>query len=432
MLRSNLSSSLVAAKTSTRRQSAPRAPQSPTSPLVQHPQDSNYGSPESFLELARVSRPGNDGPEAAIHGRIVDEGKYSNEGPSASLLATTAIYHPITDRLEPKSTRFIASEQVDAGADSEPSTSVLLATEVSEQAGSQPIPTSLITAVATSAVESGAVEDDDDATASLLADSRDCLVDAIKPTARSRTFPLESTATHPTFLQKLVTLFAGRRRRPHANEGRLRPVDEHEEIQFELPPQLPLGERILPRTLPLSPPVVAVHRPYQPIEENIRAPYIAPAKAHKHTGDYSVAPDTFKPTEMQVGFIAPASSISPTVTVRRQNSDSILLDRDHTAWSKWYSKKPRPKNMPFAKAHRVETRPHELGEEATEQQAWDSHRASLVQAQPRRTKHMSDPDRSRDLESEEQEAAARLRDHSGHCYGAVTGDVYPFQGGLIL
>jgi hypothetical protein len=142
-------------------------------------------------------------------------------------------------------------------------------------------------------------------------------------------------------------------------------------------------------------------------------------------------PDVFQPAEVQIGFlssppskpVSPVSLISPTVAaptvaIRQRDPNARYLDRNETVWGKWYAKTTKPEDLPFAKGHKEGT---------TEQQVWNQHAA---EHEPWREN--PDVERSQVKEDEEQERAARLRYHSGHCYGALTGDVYPFQGGLII
>ena len=100
-------------------------------------------------------------------------------------------------------------------------------------------------------------------------------------------------------------------------------------------------------------------------------------------------------------------------------------------WAKWYAKNLTTEHLPFAKVGSNE-RLDQVGEEVTEQQAWDAHAAQHARFREVAPAPTSDIDVSKKNDDEEHGRAARLRYHPGHCFGALTGDVYPFQGGLII
>ncbi|KAF1360272.1 hypothetical protein EJ07DRAFT_155255 [Lizonia empirigonia] len=428
LLRSNLSSSLAVAKASTTKEKATHSLPTPSSILAEQFQDSDHEPSKSFLELAPLYRPVNDRLEATISGDVGGEEGAPDGGPSASLLATTAIYRPVDNHCEPASSCVATSEHADE--DNRPPTSLLAATQVLISYDHQSETTAQNVATAAPAVECRTIKFDNRSPTSIVNEARETRVNYIKPVIRSRTVPLEPRNLRPTFLQKVVTLFAGRRRSSLVIKDRSRSEIKHSDTQSILSPAP--RTPIPPKNLPLSPPVVVSHRPYQPLEENLRAPFIEPAKGNKYTGDYSVLPDTFEPAEVQHGFASKARPVSPPILpIRRQNSDGILLDRNKTAWGKWYSKISKPEDLPFAKLQSSASS-SQLDKELTEQSAWDAHRTSLVQPRLRVNEHMSDIDMARDAEDNEQERAARLRYHPGHCFGAVTGCVYPFQAGLII
>jgi len=140
------------------------------------------------------------------------------------------------------------------------------------------------------------------------------------------------------------------------------------------------------------------------------------------TGTYYVAPDIFEPEEVQVGFPgSPDSSVSP---IRRQHNDARFLDRNNTAWGKWYAKYPNPEDLPFATAYKGTI-------EVTDQEVWDMHAAAHAKFREAPPSPTSEEELARRLDDEEHERAERLRYHNGHCFGALTGYCYPFQGGLI-
>lgn len=427
LLRSNLSSSLAAAKVSTTKEKATHSLTTPSSILAEQFHDSDHEPPKSFLELAPLYRPVNDRLEATISGDVGGEEGTPDGGPSASFLTTTSIYRPVDNHCERASSCIATSEHADE--DDRPPTSLLAATQVLISYDHQSEITAQDVPTAAPAVECRAIKFDNRSPTSIVNEARETLVNYIKPVIWLRTVPLEPTNIRPTFLQKVVTLFAGRHRSSPVIKDRPRSKIEHSDAQPILPqaPRTPIP----PKNLPLSPPVVARYRPYQPLEENLRAPFIEPAKGNKCTGDYSVVPDTFEPVEVQHGFASTTRSVSPILPIRRQNVDGVLLDRNKTAWGKWYSKISKPEDLPFAKLQSSASS-NQLDKEISEQSAWDAHRTSLVQPRLRVNEHMSDLDMARDAEDDEQERAARLRYHPGHCFGAVTGCVYPFQAGLII
>ncbi|KZM23134.1 uncharacterized protein EKO05_0008247 [Ascochyta rabiei] len=313
ILRSNLSTSLAAARASSVKHSATYPPSTPTGNVVAQPHERDDDPPASFLELAPMYRPVDDHLVPTDSRGIMDDEGNGDDGPPASLLATTAIYRPVNDRLEP------------AAQD-------------------------LTTAV--SIAESCAIEDDDDPPASLLVENRESLMNYIKSAPRSGTEPLQPSKCHLTLLQKVVGLFAGRRQCSFISEDRPEIVSNQSKVQkpssptaTNLPsaplsrrivsdPNLPLRKSIPRRNLPLSPPILVTHHPYRPLQENLDEPFIAPAKEHDYTGDYSVAQDVFNPAEIHQGFASPTSPVSATLAIRRQNSAAMLLDRDATAWGK--------------------------------------------------------------------------------------------------
>ncbi|KAF9692598.1 hypothetical protein EKO04_009532 [Ascochyta lentis] len=448
LLRSNLSTSLA----STVKHDATCLPLIPTHDVVAQAQDSYDDPPASFLKLAPIYRPIGDHLEAMNSCAIVDDEDSRDDGPSASLLATTVIYRPAGDGFGPVGGCVVADDHTDE--DNEPSPSLLATTELFvpvddrlEPAAQNPVQTP---ATVLSAVESCAIEEDDnDPPISLLIESRESFIDYIKPAPRSATVPLRRSNGRPNFLQSVVRLFAGRRRRSIVNEDQPGSSSDQSKVQSQpstaatnslsaaphprtvSDPNVRSPTPIPRRNLPLCPPVLATHRPYRPLEEDLNEPFIPPAKEHRYTGDYSVARDVFDPVEIHRGFTSPTSPVSPILAYRRQNSAATLLDRDKTAWGKWYAKTSKSESLPFARV-KSNGQLSGLNEELTEQQAWDAHRTGLVRAHTDSHEHTSAADESRGAEAAEQERAARLRNHLGHCFGAITGDVYPFQSGRIM
>ena len=525
VLRSNLSSSLAAAKAYEALQDTGKSLPSPTCQHIERLQEEDDDPPASLLELAPIYRPIPDRLVTTGTCTIESENGSKDDGPSASLLTTTAIHRPVNDHIESANSRAVAGEHAEqANERTTPYGAIKEASRLNDdqlepviQVPATPIyrrlndhtglagscvvvsedkvsdsPASLLgTADASvhedtepsprtppivlTAADSCAIKDDDGPPASLLVETQESFIKYVKPVLRSSTEPVQLQKDQSTLLQRVVTLFAGRRRcqdteeelpsapepapKQHASATTSSPsspqsdpaprlADQKQEttpttssspIRSPPPPRRATvyfggttpRKPIHPKNLPLSPPVIAPRRPYRPIDEHPHAPFIEPAKEHKYTGTHFIAPDVFEPVKIQLGFSdqSPTSPISP---VRRQNLDSKLLDRDETVWGRWYAKNPTAEHLPFAKANSSQQRRDNQAEEVTEQQTWDLHAARHAKFRKARPPPASDGDLSRRAEDAEHERAARLRYHPGHCFGALTGDVYPFQGGLII
>lgn len=444
LLHSNLSTTLAAVKASTTQQNTINSPFSPEIQHIEQLQEEGDDPPASFLQLAPIYRPVGECLEATDACAVVNKNDTGGNGRSISLLATTVIHLPVGNRLELKGADAVITEYT--AKDDVQSTSLLATMRAVVPAGNHTEAHQFL-AIASSATDSCAIGDENDSPAS---SSVETFAGYTKGAiVRSSTEPLQPQKHQSTFLQRLITLFAGRRRCSRSAKEGPRSAstslqDQHQVDTTSFSPLHPIhtprqttfqvdGITLRPiplKNLSLAPPILAPCRPYRPLDEHPQAPFIEPAKPHKYTGTYSVTPNIFAPAEIQVGFPSPPST-GPPLAIRRRNSDSRLLDRDETVWGKWYAKRPNPEDLPFAKVH-SNNRLHHLAEEITEQQTWDAHRTSLVQPQTVNREHTSDIDMSRVAEDEEQERAARLRNHPGHCFGAVAGDVYPFHGGLII
>lgn len=451
LLRSELSFSLAAAKTSTDQKDRRQSPPTATSPLIEQQVDDDEGPPVSLLGLAPTHRAVNDRLEPTNRIAAVDEDE--NNEPPASLLATTGVSVPVEDSFEPDAqARATARSAIGSCAiedEEDPPASLLAVADVFVPVDDQLVPV----VQAPEASDTCAIDDNDDPPASLLVETRQSFIDYIKPAVQSLTIPLQPSKPRQTLLQKVVTLFAGRRRTCRSTTQEMpcsifKPTEtQHRSVTTTSGPTPPplsapvrassdLGSTPTQSTTRknlVGHPPVTISPPYRPLEERLHEPFIAPAREHRYTGTQFVAPDVFKPAKVQRGFTNPSSApsttspLSPTLVTRRQNSTALLLDRDETAWGKWYTKKPTAEDLPFAKVSSVSQRLDGV----TEQQAWDAHRAKVLGPKSRTASNkLSVQERKEIAEAVVQEKAARLRNHPGHCFGAVTGDVYPYQQGM--
>lgn len=448
LLRSNLSISLAA------RHNIIISSATPVLLHVEQQKDNDNDPSVSFLELAPIYRPIDNHPEQT-DGYVIDDGHVDDANEhSASLLVAietfvsvggndgSAVHLQATATFESVGSH-LKRVNLDAAVDQDeynnPPASLLAAAGLFMPAGDHAEPVGRISILTP-------VVGGDSLHAPLLVATRNSFIDYIEPVLRSPTAPVQHLKYRPTLLQRVVALFTGRRRCPTVSEEFSNTTNPFKVRQqwstlssSPLPPSLPQQATECfnttlqrPKNPPLPNPVLNAHHPYRPVNEHLDAPFIEPAKPHKHIGDYSIAPDIFKPAEVHLGFVSPTSPVSPTYGTRRPNFAATLLDRDKTTWGNWYAKMSKPENLPFAKVHGVSGNVDQSAEETTEQQAWDAHATSFGQAQNDDNEHTSSIEISQNIEAIEHEAADRLRNHSGHCFGAVTGGVYPFQHGLIL
>lgn len=454
-LRSNLSISLAAAKFSTAKHNIIILPTKPILLHIEQPQGADGDLRVSFLELAPISRPINNCLEQtrgyATDGHV-DE---NNEPPaSASFLVTIEAFVSVDEddelAMQLQGTTTFPSigshlNQADLCVAVDPdeynnSLSSLLAT-----AGLS-IPTDDHAQVAEriSTLTPAAVGDNNLYAPFSVGTQKN--LSYIEPVLRPLAVPLQHLKHRRMFLQRIVALFTGIRRCPTVSEKfsrTINPAKVQQQWSTASPNPLPSpplrqATRHLdtksrkPKNPPLPNPVLNVYHPYRPVKEHLDAPFIEPAKPNKHTGGYNIASDIFEPVEIHLGFVSPTSPVSPSFATRRPNFAATLLDRDKTTWGNWYAKMSKPEHLPFAKVHNVSRNKEQLIEETTELQVWDAHATNFGQTQKGNNEYTSTIEICQYTEATEQETAARLRYHSGHCFGAVTGDVYPFQHGLIL
>lgn len=422
LLKSNLSTSLAAEKAYFEQQRAQCSPPSPRRQHFEHVQEDDDDPPASLLELAPLAYAARDDPETTAQDAFAHETNAIDGEHSASSLATTAIYAPLTGRCD---------------------------LEVLPRVSST-IPTGNIRSLyrasleVASAADSCAIEDDDKDDAEWP-----------QPTA-----PVPIRKGQLAFLKRVVTFFAGRRRRRASDKGSHEQTN-HEESTTPLnsppqpsvgspccsvfsdnataatsvssmpirPPPPPRGTSYFTRTkarlnLPVSPPIIVpkAQRPHQPYDEGLSQPFIKPAPDHKLFGTYYVAPDIFTPEVVQQGFPGPPTRGPLTHPLP---NEARFLDRTNTAWGKRYAKYPKPEDLPLAAAYKG-------AQEPTDQKVWDMHAAAHALFRTAPPPPTSEEEVQRRLDDEEHERAERLRYHTGHCFGALTGYCYPFQAGLIV
>ncbi|KAF1929766.1 uncharacterized protein M421DRAFT_129111 [Didymella exigua CBS 183.55] len=424
LLRSNLSTSIAADEAHIEQQSAQYSPPSPDCQHIEQLQDDDDTPPASPLELAPLEYAARDHPRATERVAVVNKVNNAGDRPSASLLATTAIYTPLNDRSEQE-----ALAQTSSTINGHTQALFNVHAEGADLSQDDITP----------AAEFCAIEDNDE-------DDTIWLQSSIVP------IPIQKHQL--TFMKRVVTLFAGRRQLRATKEV---PHEQAEQSTTPLRKFFPLSvgspccsvysgdgatspspssrppppRRGLPhfartnahKNPPLSLPIVVLEgqRPYRPFEERFDQPVIQPAKDHRLFGTYYVAPDIFTPGEVQVDFPGSSTTLPSYIT----HNNARFLDRTNTVWGKWYAKHPNPEDMPFATAYKS-------AEEVTDQEVWDMHAAAHAKFRKTPPPPTSESEAARRLDEEEYERAERLRYRTGHCFDALTGYCYPFQGGLII
>ncbi|KAH6612530.1 hypothetical protein C7974DRAFT_418477 [Boeremia exigua] len=466
LFRSNLSSSLSAVKANDlARQRAGRLPLSPARQHFERIQEEDDDPPASLLMLAPLYVPDSDGYLVAQPSTDRSGG---DDGPCASLLATSIVQGSLKDDIEAAGLGIAVVERADeaterpilrgvkgnASSTKKDERESQQARTVFHGSGNGARPKSLLATASTLAEPNTHLEQVDITAADIWSVKEATVkperllaeishyVGYTKPLTRTLSAPVQGQRHRSTLLQRVVSLFAGRRQHAATEEASNSPVPSQGESEGPAAPSQqphPLTQatvsngctapRRIPRlNLPLPNPVMASRRPYLPIEEALDAPFVFPAREHPLTGTYYVHPDIFTPAEIQVGFPSHPIPVGVTPTLRKSNSCAKLLDRDDAVWGKYYAKHPTAEHLPFSKSyiglHHVD--------ELTEQQFWDAHAARHAQFRKADPKPVTDEDRARQADDEEHERAERLRHHAGHCFGALTGDVYPFHGGHII
>ncbi|KAF1942702.1 hypothetical protein EJ02DRAFT_344731 [Clathrospora elynae] len=181
-----------------------------------------------------------------------------------------------------------------------------------------------------------------------------------------------------TWVQKLVTLFGGRRKTPSVQTNKNRrdagptprqspkhspkhspkpssnchePVFQSSKDSARTAPEqsIPPPRRQLPRlTLPQVIPPIRVTTS-EHLSHRLGYFEIRPAPHHQYTGYGFVSQDIFEPAAILRGFVVPRSPQPVPLAQRRNNSASNLIDRDGDAWAVWSERNPGPGDMPFAR-----------------------------------------------------------------------------------
>lgn len=148
-------------------------------------------------------------------------------------------------------------------------------------------------------------------------------------------------------------------------------------------PSLPIAKRKLLHTTPSHAPLQPAFLPYSSVEEQ-RQP-------NPYEGCYYVVPDIYQPAEIQTGFPSSTPPKAPTSPKQEQ----VL-------------------------------------EGPTVIEIWDAHVAQLAEYREAPAVLDSPEELASHLDALEDVRAERLRYNTGHCFGALAGDVYPYHGGLIF
>ncbi|KAF2134017.1 hypothetical protein P153DRAFT_409395 [Dothidotthia symphoricarpi CBS 119687] len=172
---------------------------------------------------------------------------------------------------------------------------------------------------------------------------------------RANAAPRSHSDSDDSFLQRIVTLFAGRKVSTKAASIKKcnipSPIaqspapEQNEQTPYATPEQTRTPPPI-PR-LTHSQAIPAVCSPE--VEHLSLYPdytEILPAPEHPTTGYAVITDDIFIPTVVQRGFKVPKTS---PLEPRRKNSAADLLDRDGDVWAQWSSKSSSPETMPFAR-----------------------------------------------------------------------------------
>lgn len=456
LLHSNLSSGLAAAKAHEAQQMIAVAPPSPACQHIEPLQEKDDDTSADLFKLAPLYI-GLNVRQIAANISAARPGNCTQEdGPSASLLATTVIYRPLNNKVLPEimikdkepPALLLTNEKAPT-----PTNDKLQSIEglmiVSEDKNDSPTP-SLATANVLPAPSNHleqapqmsqtkntlegkcTVDDDNESVVPRLAEIR------IKRISKSSTEPVQSQKRQSTFLQRVVTLFAGRGRNQVTEEQQSKaqtPCRGHQEAAVPSTrshPPLSRSPRAKvrfggstppkpkpPKNFPVSPPILARRHLYLPIDERLHEGlFLNPAKRNQYAGTYYVASDVFQPVEVQQGFPSAERPKSTSAPMRRLNSNAELLDRNDTLWAKWYAKHPTAEILPFAKANKSKQHRESQENDLTDLQVWNAHAAYYANFREALQSPVTDEDISRQMDDKEHERAARLRYHPGHCFGS--------------
>ncbi|KAF2242684.1 hypothetical protein BU26DRAFT_609980 [Trematosphaeria pertusa] len=171
-------------------------------------------------------------------------------------------------------------------------------------------------------------------------------------------------SSFPPAFQKLVTLFAGRRksstaaaaaataekekkkhiRRNTAPQPSTEPLPSTSTSTVQQQRPRPASQHSLALQPASTPPAPALHQAQPPAPRPMQ-PYIdiPAAPAHPLTGHAAVAPDAHPPTVVQRGFEVPGSPPLP----RRRAQQTSVLDRAGDAWAGYYANRTAVAAGPF-------------------------------------------------------------------------------------
>lgn len=371
LLHSALSTSLAAEKASLKQQDEQCSPSLPSDQFLEQLHVVDDDSSASLPELAPLTCTARDQYKTTGRVAVANESHHADAGSSTSLLATTARKARLKDHGRQKALAGVLSLTPEGRT--HVSFDVLAKGSGLSQDGSSPT------------TDSSCAIADDDEEGELWSQM---------PTV---TVPVERHQS--AFLKWVVTLFAGRRRcRARAGvpqdqigeqEESTTPSNSYLQPAVESPyysvcsegrtavasrsssplcppppqPEPPHFTRAdADKNLPLPSPTVVLksQHSYQPSDLRLDQPVIQRTKHHELFGNYYVAPDTFTPEIVHVGF--PGTFSSTAFRTHLSHNCARFLDRDNTVWGKWYAKHPNPEDMPFSADYKGP-------EEATEQEA---------------------------------------------------------------
>lgn len=387
-LHSKMSATIAAAKARGAQQRSCNAPSPPSRLHLERLPDEMQNSKVAFTEPTASASVSERVPATSTPATRKGTAYEDDDEPSASLLATTAVYRPIEYPIAPA----ILDGQAADGPHDTPSVD---ATDVAAIRG---------------------IEHDGPAKQVRRVTFAEMVVCSPKP-------PVCPREHLSTFTKRVLTLFVGRCRccdhniklpgdapepareqtdvvtpdasqtQPHEEPGQATPGIPRRRLQRRqtkaqfggVTPSLPIPRQKHPHATPGHAPL---QRTSLPISNGCKEQ----PETNPYQGYYKVAPDVFQPVEIQVGF---SSTTPPRAAPTSPKREQVL-------------------------------------EEPTVLEMWDAHAARFAEYR----EAPAVPDDSRELarhqDALEDVRAERLRYGTGHCFGALAGDVYLFYGGLIF
>jgi hypothetical protein len=386
-LRSELTACIAVVKAQGAQQSPSKAPELPSSLVC------------DFPAVAR-----NASASLAPSGTVLED-----DEPSASLLATTALYRPT-----------MSSEDED---DKTPASASIGVVDASFSTTKTSHGAPLIDVVEHDVDTRGAVDHNDDtlpkppraATQQLRVTFTDLVVSSQEP-------PVCPREHLSKFTKRMITLFTGRCRcclhnikspgdtpgfaQGHNNVTAVRssptnPEAGPEQDQHDPPlrrlrsreskaqfggatPSLHISKQKRPQATP-------DHAPPQPSFLSVVSDANEQRQFNPYEGYYVVVPDIYQPDEVHIGF--------PTATPPKTSTSQEL---------------------------------EQVSREPTALEVWDAHVARFAKYREASAVPASSEELAKHLDALEDVRAERLRYGTGHCFGALAGDVYPFYSGLIF